>query len=147
MSANQGISPINLASDIGKFRILLGDTDPTPLDPPVAGQGRYRYFSDSEVQAWLDLYPGSIKRAAVRALLAIAGSEVLKLKSWTSDDLAVRGDLITESLRKLAGQIQADIDAEDAAIPEDEALEFSFFAENPCVCRPEAAPYVVCRCW
>lgn len=129
MSTNRGESPLVFTEPVAQFRLLLGDTDPVPLDPPEEGYGRYKFYSDDEVSGLIDMYAGDVPRAAVRGLDAIAGSEVLKERVWTTDDLAVRGDLITESLRKLSAKIQADIDAaESRAERNDENLEFSFFA-------------------
>ena len=41
--ANTGVAPPNFTTDVGKVRVLLGDTDPTNV---AAGSGTYMYFSD-----------------------------------------------------------------------------------------------------
>jgi hypothetical protein len=110
--ANPGVSPVNFDSDTGKVRVLLGDTVATGV---VSGIGEYLYFSDSEINAFLTMYDASPKLAAARAMETIAGSQALLLKSWSSDDLAVNGDRIAESLRKIAAQLRAEAIAEESA--------------------------------
>ena len=45
----------------------------------------------------------------------IAASQALLLKSWSSDDLAVNGDRIAESLRKIAAQLRAEALADESS--------------------------------
>lgn len=101
--ANTGVAPVDLGSDVGRVRVLIGDTDATNIS---AGSGTYLYFSDAELESLLTMYDDSPKLAAARALETIAGSQALLLKSWSSDDLTVRGDAIAESLRKIADQLR-----------------------------------------
>lgn len=110
--ANTGVAPVDLTSDVGKVRVLIGDTDPTNV---AGGFGTYLYFSDDEITAILALYEDSPKLAAARAMETIAGSQALLLKSWSSDDLSVRGDQIAESLRKIAEQLRKEAIAEDSS--------------------------------
>lgn len=101
--ANTGVAPPDFTTDVGKVRVLLGDTDPTNV---AASSGTYMYFSDAEIGAFLTMYGDNVKLAAARCLETIAGSQALLLKSWSSDDLTVNGDKIAESLRKLAAQLR-----------------------------------------
>ena len=101
--ANEGVAPPDFTTDVGKVRVLLGDTDPTDVS---AGEGTYMYFSDGEIGAFLTMYGDNVKLAAARCLETVAASQALLLKSWSSDDLTVNGDRITESLRKLAAQLR-----------------------------------------
>lgn len=110
--ANTGIAPVDLTSAVGQVRVLIGDTDPTNVS---GGYGTYLYFSDDELTAVLGLYEDSPKLAAARAMETIAGSQALLLKSWSSDDLSVRGDQIAESLRKIAEQLRKEAIAEDSS--------------------------------
>lgn len=100
---NKGVAPVDVSTTVGIVRVLLGDTDATNI---VGGFGEYMYFSDDELGAVLGLYDDSPQYAAARCLETIAASQALLLKSWTSDDLSVRGDAIAESLRKLADQLR-----------------------------------------
>lgn len=140
MAENVGDTPLIFSNPVAQFRLLLGDTDPTTLDPPQPGKARYKFYSDAEITGLLGLYGGNVKKAAVRALYAIAGSQALLLKSWSTDDLSVRGDLITESLRKLAAQIQKDIDDEEAALI-DEEFQLSYFVSDDGIYHVEGAVY------
>ena len=101
--ANEGVAPPDYTTDVGKVRVLLGDTNPTDIS---LGEGTYLYFSDDEIAAFLTMYGDNVKLAAARCLETIAGSQALLLKSWTADDLTVNGDRIAESLRKLAAQLR-----------------------------------------
>ena len=101
--ANLGVAPIDPTTSVGLVRILLGDTDATNI---TGGQGEYLYFSDTELVALLGLYGDSTHLAAARALETIAASQALLLKSWSTDDLSVRGDAIAESLRKIAKDLR-----------------------------------------
>ena len=103
---------MNLTSDVGKVRVLIGDTDPTNVS---AGSGTYLYFSDAEITAILGMYENSPKLAAARALETIAGSQALLLKSWSSDDLSVRGDQIAKELREIAKQLRAEVLSESSS--------------------------------
>lgn len=119
--ANTGVAPVNLTTNVGRVRVLLGDTDPTNV---AGGFGDYLYFSDDELTAVLAMYDNNPKLAAARCLETIAGSQALLLKSWSSDDLAVRGDAIAEALRKLAKQFRDEVTA-DASSDSFEIVPFS----------------------
>lgn len=103
--ANIGVAPPNPSSDVGKIRILLGDTDAENI---ISDMGEYRFFSDAELDAFLEMYGGNVKLATARCMETIAGSQVLLLKSWSSDDLSVNGDRITDALRRVAAQLRAE---------------------------------------
>jgi hypothetical protein len=101
--ANLGASPVDYNTDIGKVRALLGDT---VAENVANGVGEYMYFGDDEIAAFLTMYGENPKLAAARCLETVSMSQALLLKSWSSDDLAVNGDRIAESLRKLAAQLR-----------------------------------------
>lgn len=106
--ANQGVAPVDLGSNIGRVRVLLGDTDPTNVS---AGFGTYLFFSDEEIESILSMYDDNPKLAAARCLETIAGSQALLLKSWSSDDLTVNGDRIAKELRETAKQLRQEADS------------------------------------
>jgi hypothetical protein len=110
--ANTGVAPVNLTSDVGKVRVLIGDTDPTGVS---GGSGTYLFFSDAEITAILGMYDNNPKLAAARALETIAGSQALLLKSWSSDDLTVRGDAIARELREIAKQLRMEATSADSS--------------------------------
>lgn len=121
--ANSGVAPVDLGSNVGKVRVLLGDTDPTNV---VNNVGEYLFFSDAEIESILGMYAESPQLAAARCLDTIAGSQALLLKSWSSDDLTVNGDRIAKELRELAKQLR-----EEAVMSEgSEAFEIVAFGED-----------------
>lgn len=121
--ANTGVAPVDLGSNVGKVRVLLGDTDPTNVSNNV---GTYLFFSDAELEAILGMYSDSPQMAAARCLDTIAGSQALLLKSWSSDDLSVNGDRIAKELRELAKQLRSEaVQAEGS-----EAFEIVAFGED-----------------
>ena len=110
--ANLGAAPPDYDTEVGQVRALLGDTDPTDVS---MGVGTYLYFGDDEINAFLTMYGHNVKLAAARCLETISMSQALMLKSWSSDDLSVHGDRITESLRKLAAQLREEAIADEAS--------------------------------
>lgn len=121
--ANSGVAPVDLGSNIGRVRVLLGDTDPTNI---VGTIGEYLYFSDAEVESLLTMYDDNPKLAAARALETIAASQALLLKSWSSDDLSVRGDQIAKELREIAKQLRS----EAATSESSDSFEIVAFGED-----------------
>ena len=121
--ANLGVAPVDLGSNIGRVRVLLGDTDPTNVTNNV---GEYLFFSDEELEAILGMYSDSPQLAAARCLDTIAGSQALLLKSWSSDDLTVNGDRIAKELRELAKQLRAEALQSEGS----EALDIVAFGED-----------------
>jgi len=110
--ANDGIAPPDFTSNVGKVRVLLGDTDPVNV---AGGEGEYLFFSDTELEALLELHDDNVKLTAARCMETIAGSQALLLKSWSSDDLTVNGDRIAKELRELAKQLRAEAVAEESS--------------------------------
>lgn len=94
---------IDFATDEGRVRLLINDVDESQ---PV--------FDTDEVEAFLDMEGGSVKRAAAQALDTIADNEALTAKVITSQDLKVDGAALANSLRARANALrdQADTEAE-----------------------------------
>lgn len=109
--ANEGAVPIDFTSPVGQVRLLIGDTDAVPVD---AATGRYVWFSDPELSAFLALYPDP-RRAAVSALRTIAPVAALRLKKWSEGALQVDGPAITTALIDLAETIEKGIKEADRA--------------------------------
>ena len=131
--ANTGLYPIDFSTGIGQVRLLIGDTDALSF---YDTEGEYRYFSDAEIDGFLTLCGDEPRLAAARALETIAASQALLLKSWSTDDLTVRGDAIAESLRKLAKQLRDEVIAEESS----EFFEIVGFHGRGC-----SAEYAECR--
>ena len=104
--ANSGVSPVDLTTDVGQIRLLLGDTDANEA-------GEYLWFSDEELEALAGLYNGSVKRAAARALRIVAASHALILKKWSQNDQSVDGPAVAEALRQIAKDYEAEADSEE----------------------------------
>nr|ADW08985.1 unknown [Clavibacter phage CN77] len=99
-------APYDPTTPVGQVRALIDD------DAPDEG-GNYRLFGDNTIKAYLAMGADSPLRAAAFAVETVAMSQVLLLKSFSADDLSVRGDLISDSLRKLALQWRTQADTED----------------------------------
>lgn len=132
MSVSVGVSPVDLTSQIGQIRTLLGDTDALPLNPPVAGSGEYRYWSDVELQGIINMFsfdqrPSATIRVAIWCLRQIAVSRALLLLAFTSDDLAVNGPAITAAIQKVAADMEKAADGADA---DDAASVFTITSTN-----------------
>jgi hypothetical protein len=113
--ANQGVAPPDLTTDVGKVRLLVGDTDPSNV---TSGVGTYFWFSDDELQGLVDLN-GSVKAASIYVLRMVAMTPAMQLRKWQSADLMVDGPAITTALRALIKDIEAGV----GAAAEAEALD------------------------
>lgn len=113
MSENQGVVPPNFSTLAGNVRLLVGDTDAEPLDPPVLGQGEYAWYSDTELEALGNLFGNNPKRVAIHVLSIVPLNQAMLLKKWTTDDLAVDGPAIIaameNTLKRLAAEVTAEI--------------------------------------
>jgi hypothetical protein len=94
---------IDYKTDIGRVRLLVSDVDPDNL-----------ILSDEQVQAYLDMEGGRLKRAAASALDAIASSEALVSKVITTQDRSVDGSKVADALRKQAATLREQADDDDA---------------------------------
>lgn len=102
---NQGAAPVDFETAVGQVRLLIGDTDPVPgTEDALDGVGTYVFFSDREITAYIAL-TGGPRAAAAQILRAIAASTALKLKKWTSADLAVDGPAIASALLRAAAAL------------------------------------------
>lgn len=134
MASNIGVYPFNPASLVGNVRVLIGDTDPTQIDPPLGISGSYLFYSDTEIEAILALYGDDPRLAAARMLISIAGSQALLLKKWSTDDLSVDGAAIAEALRKLAKDLRDEV---AAGVAMEDIFEISYPGSNADVLWPE----------
>jgi len=77
------VTPPDYSTQIGQVRLLIPDTDQlaNPADPSQAAS---YIFDDSQIQAFVTMYVGSIKRAAAQAKLVLATSEALINKVITT---------------------------------------------------------------
>lgn len=92
----------DLATDIGKVRLLVPDRD---LSNPI--------FQDEEIQAFLTL-EGDVRRAAALALETIAADETLTLKVVSVLGLSVNGPSVAQALLARARELRAQADEAEA---------------------------------
>lgn len=81
--------------------------------PPADGDDvvityNWAMFLDQDIQTFLDLHAGSIRRAAAMALDTIASSEALIQKRMTILDLQTDGPAVADALRKHAAALRAE---------------------------------------
>lgn len=90
-------------SDVDTIRLLIN----APADEQV--------FTNDQIQAFLDLEGGSVKRAAAQAIDTIADNEALVSKVMrTRAGVETDGAKVADALRKRAAALRAQADTEDA---------------------------------
>lgn len=100
---------IDYTLPLGKVRLLILDTATAPAD---------RLFTDAQLDAFLEMNGGGVKRTAAQALLVVATSEALLSKKIRTQDLSTDGPAVAAELRAQAAVLVAQADTEDAAAAE-----------------------------
>jgi len=139
---NLGIAPPQPGTDVGKFRVLYGDTSYVALDPPVSGLGDYVELSDDEITLFLEQAVNSVPGAIGWYYLRLSG-DAAKVSMSTADY-----DLKLDSTKR-SGDLRAMADFWfDRAAEEDIALGGGDIFEvvgpplgNRYPSFPEASPY------
>lgn len=90
----------------GQVRLLISDVD----------EGNF-LIDDTQIDGYLGIEHGRVKRAAARALEAIATSEVLISKKIRTLDLQTDGPAVAAELRAQAKQLREEDDADDDGEP------------------------------
>ena len=115
MAENPGVYPLNKDTEVGRFRLLVGDVTSEPFDPPRAGIQNYKLFSDAEIETFLALGE-SQEMAAYYAFMQLASSAALTSSSVTDYDLKIDttktpGELrlIAQGWRERADSLSADV--------------------------------------
>jgi hypothetical protein len=88
-------------TDAGMVRLLVND-----VSAPWV-------FTDSEIDAFLQLERGNVKRAAAQAIDTNASNEVLASKVLKSQDVATDGAKAADALRKHAATLREQADADE----------------------------------
>lgn len=99
MAVNKGVAPVDFSTPVGKFRLLVGDLEYEELDPPEPGLGSYKYFSDLEIESFLE-QGDSQEEAAYLAYMQLATAAAMESKSVKDFDLQV-------DLTKRSGELRA----------------------------------------
>ena len=79
----------------------------------LADVGSTQYLTDGQIDGYLQLNDGRVRRAAADALDAIAVSEVLVSKVIRTQDLQTDGAKVADALRARAAQLRAQDDDEE----------------------------------
>lgn len=116
-------------AEINQVRALIPDLDSSN-----------RLFTDAEIQTFLDIYNGNVRRAAAAAIDAVAVNEALLYKIVRTDDLQVNGVSGAEVLRKRAQGLRQEADSDDA-LAGDEALIIVYPEVQRIVPEGTPAPY------
>lgn len=104
--------PYDVTTNVGKVRLLLNDIDD---NSPV--------FSDDELQAFLDIEGGSIKRAAAQAIDSQATNEALAAKVIKDHELTTDGAKLADAMRKHAAALRAQAKEDEGNADEGFAFE------------------------
>ena len=94
-----------MATDVEKVRLLIPDNE-------AVFDGEYM-FTDTEIEAYLEVANRNILRAASYALLAVASSEAIISKIIKTQDLSTNGAAVADALRLTAKQLADRADKED----------------------------------
>ena len=113
----------DLTTDIGKVRLLTSDTGTDDDTRAILG--------DHEVQAFLDLEGGNVKRAAAQILDVFAANEVFTQKVIDAQDVKADGAKVADALRKTAQALREQADSEaDGETSAFEIVDFSYEAST-----------------
>jgi hypothetical protein len=104
--------PPDYSTAVGQVRLLIPDTEQL-LDPSGTHDHGEYIFSDAQVQAFVALYSGNVKRAAAQAKLVLATSEALINKVIRTSDYNTDGAKLGAELREQAKQLQEEADKDD----------------------------------
>lgn len=94
---------IDYSTDVGRVRLLISDVDEERL-----------ILTSEQVQAFLDVEGGRLKRAAAAALDAIASSEALVSKVIRTQDRQSDGAKVADALRAHAQRLRDQDDDDEA---------------------------------
>ena len=137
---NKGIAPLQPTTDVGQFRLLIGDTSYSDLCPAQPGFGDYGMFSDDEISLFL-AQGESPEEAAYLGYLQLAGAAAMEAKSVKDFDLSIDLTKRASELRAIAQMWRDRADALGADI-----FEVFDLSDRGCV-KPELAPCRVgCGC-
>lgn len=142
-AGNPGQWPVDLSSDVGQFRALIGDLNAVPYDPDEPGFGNFEKFSDAEIEAYLLAGGGSIPRGIGFAYLYLAGQAAMQSASVKDYDLQIDETKRAGDLRAIAQFWFDRADEDDDASGANDIFEtFDMVGSR---CRHELAECPSCR--
>lgn len=145
-NTKRGIAPPDPATPVGQFRLLAGDSEYEPYDPPEPGYGLYAIWSDDEIEAFLTITDGNIARAIALAYTQLAAA-------WNSSSATIRTDDLQYSVKdsvgswlNLAAYWNRIADEEEARAVDDYFDMVDVGTVRRGCRRPEASPPYFCGC-
>lgn len=136
-----GIAPPDAVTNVGKFRLMAGDSEYQPLSPPTPGLGLYQAWSDQEISAFLEISNGSVARAISLAYTQIAASYAASGATIKTDDLSYSSKDSVGSWQNLA-KYWADIaDREEGRAADDMFIMVDTAGPQPWF-QPEGSPRI-----
>lgn len=135
-----GVAPPDGTTNVGKFRLLSGDSEYVELDPPEPGFGLYQLWSDAEINAFLDVAGGSVARAISLAYAQIGAS-------WASTGATIKTDDLSYSVKDSVGnwmglaKYWSDIADSEEGRDVDDYFDLVVVRGEACWRKPEAAPW------
>lgn len=134
-----GIAPPNGSTDVGKFRLMAGDSEYQEMVPPTPGLGLYQTWSDAEIAAFLEAAGGSVPRAIALAYTQIAASYAVSGATIKTDDLSYSSKDSVGSWQSLARYWNSIADALDEKAANDMFIMVDTGRQHPWM-RPEGSP-------
>lgn len=140
MADTRGITPLDPATDVGRFRLLSGDTEFVEYVPPQPGYGLYANWGDVQIQAFIDAAGGSLPRAIALAYSQLASYYASSGGTIKTDDLSYSSKDSVGSWMSLAKYWNDLADNEDNKAINDYFDLVPTGADSDCR-KPEAAPW------
>lgn len=103
------IYPPDYSTAIGQVRLLIPDVEQLENTQNLSATPEY-LFNDAQIQAFVSLYAGNVKRAAAQAKLVLATSEALINKVISTYDFKTDGAKLGAELREQAKMLMAEAD-------------------------------------
>lgn len=117
-----GAYPLDASSNVGKYRLLLGDVNGTAYEPDEPGRANYSVLSDAEIETFVSHGGDSVTKGLAYYYLRLAGAAAQESASIQDQDLRVDLTKKSADLRALA-QFWLDQGDNDDAISAEEAFE------------------------
>lgn len=111
---NPGVFPVDMDTEVGVFRALVGDMQSTPYDPVEPGIQNFSMFSDADIVGFVAAGGGSITRGVGYAYLALAGRAAVDAKNVKDLDLSIDTTKRPAELRLIAQGWFDQADGEEA---------------------------------
>lgn len=97
-------------SDVQKVRDLIPDIEEVDWQDDGSPS---QMFNDAQIETYLSVNDGNVKRAAADAIRALAVSEGLISKVVKTEDLQTDGAKLASALRSVAADLEESADRED----------------------------------